>query len=114
MDSSATLHLDYPAWSPDDGWLVYQRGNHLALVSAGGGPVRTLTAVGVTPAWRPAMAPLPGMPSTGRSGDGSRGAGRAGARVLMAGARARRAARRAPGVGGRSAAGRADTQKGRG
>jgi hypothetical protein len=94
VDSSAALRLDYPAWSPDDQWLVYQRGDHLALVSAAGGPVRTLPAVGVTPAWRPTAAPPPGMPSTGGAPADLGALGALALALLLAGTGARRAARR--------------------
>ena len=94
VDSSATLHLDYPAWSPDDNWLVYQRGDHLALVSAAGGPVQTLSATGVTPAWRPVAAPPPGMPRTGRPGGDLAALAALALALLIAGTRFRRAARR--------------------
>lgn len=61
--------VDFPAWSPDDQWLVFQQGNGLAIVPSAGGPPQVVVPQGTQPAWRPAATvPIPGMPVTGMGG----------------------------------------------
>jgi dipeptidyl aminopeptidase/acylaminoacyl peptidase len=61
--------VDFPAWSPDDQWLVFQQGDGLAIVPAAGGASEMVAPQGTQPAWRPATTvSIPGMPVTGAGG----------------------------------------------
>ena len=61
--------VDFPAWSPDDQWLVFQQSDGLAIVPAAGGTPQVVAAQGTQPAWRPAATvSIPGMPVTGTGG----------------------------------------------
>jgi dipeptidyl aminopeptidase/acylaminoacyl peptidase len=58
--------VDFPAWSPDDQWLVFQQGDGLAIVPSTGGTPQVVAPQGTQPAWRPtATVSIPGMPVTG-------------------------------------------------
>jgi len=61
--------VDFPAWSPDDQWLVFQQGDGLAIVPSAGGAPTVVAPQGTQPAWRPtAGRSIPGMPVTGTGG----------------------------------------------